>query len=74
MKKQDRQKIISTLNVTNGFISHLVNGRKFTIKKRLAVAIAQATGKDPIRYIHPKRRKEFLKDFPELRGKKPRRR
>jgi hypothetical protein len=66
MKIITQQKIGSNIKHSQGFISEVIRGKKYTTKIEIAKAIAEAYGGAPIDYVHPDRRQLYLKAYPYL--------
>lgn len=58
--------ISKKLNVSAMFISNLLNGKRFTTNKDLAIALSGYSGKPAIDFISPAIREAYLKAWPEL--------
>jgi hypothetical protein len=65
----DISKIAKDNEMSERFVYYIVNGERFTSSPSLAMEIATMTGKKPLDYIRPDRRKMFKKFLPHLNRK-----
>ena len=69
MYSMTRKQISKLYEVTYQTVWYLEKGKRYTENVALAIEMAKFTGKMPIEFITPERKKVYLKAYPEL-GKK----
>jgi DNA-binding XRE family transcriptional regulator len=64
-----RKQISKLYDVTYQTVWYLERGERHTENVDLAIEMAKFTGKTPIEFITPERKKVYLKAYPELNRK-----
>jgi DNA-binding XRE family transcriptional regulator len=69
MYSMTRKQISKLCDVTYQTVWYLEKGKRYTENVDLAIEMAKFTGKTPIEFITPERKKVYLKAYPELNRK-----
>jgi DNA-binding XRE family transcriptional regulator len=64
-----RKQISKLYDVTYQTVWYLEKGKRYTENVDLAIEMAKFTGKTPIEFITPERKKVYLKAYPHLSKK-----